>query len=307
MELSRLASADLNLLVTFEALYAEAHVTRAAQRMGITQPAMSHALTRLRTLFADPLFTRTPRGVAPTPRARALAEPVRRILNEAARTLAAPEFEPATARHTFRIATADFGQLVLLPPLLEHLARAAPYVDLVVRPTPTELTPALENGDIDLTFVAAQPKAPRLVVQRLFDEHFVSAARKGHPIFLGGRRGQRLTPQRFAALDHVQIAVRGTPGGPVDDALAALGLTRRVALRVPEFLVAPLLVARSNLVLTAPSRMLDALAHPDLRIFEPPLELPSFTLRQVWHESRRQEPAHAWLRKTLADLVKALR
>lgn len=301
MDLSQLARLDLNLLVTFEALYSEGHVTRAARRLGLSQPATSHALARLRTLFADPLFTRIPRGIIPTPRARALAEPIRRALRDIEGTLTAPQFDPATARRTFRIATADFGQIVLLPPLLEQLGRTAPHIDFVVRPAPTDLEAALESGEVDLAFVAANPTAPRLVVQRLFDERFVSVARQDHPAF-----ARRMTVKRFAALSHLQIAVRGTPGGPVDDALAALGLTRRVVLRVPEFVVAPLLVARSDLVLTAPARMIEALALPMLRVFEPPVRISTFTLRQVWHEGRRQELAHAWLRKTLGELARRL-
>lgn len=301
MDIARLAQMDLNLLVAFEALYAEAHVTRAAGRIGISQPALSHALTRLRALFSDPLFLRTPRGVSPTPRAHALALPIRRILRDVEGALEPPRFDPALDARTFRIAAADFGQLVLLPPLLERLGHTAPRADFVVRPVPTDLEAALERGDVDVAFLAGRPKVPRLVAQRLFDERFVSVARKRHPALTG-----RMTPKRFAALAHLQIAVRGTPGGPVDDALAALGLQRRVVLRVPEFLVAPLLVARSDLVLTAPSRMIEAVGLRALRVFEPPLRIPTFTLWQVWHEGRRQEPAHAWLRQTLLEIARAL-
>ncbi|WP_233206438.1 LysR substrate-binding domain-containing protein, partial [Haliangium sp. UPWRP_2] len=186
--------------------------------------------------------------------------------------------------------------------LLSHLMKEAPRLDLEVRGGPAELESALEEGRIDVALGVFPKLSPRIRQQRLFDDGFVCLLRKGHP---AARR--RLTTRQFAALSHVQIAPRGAPGGPVDDALAQHGLQRRVALRIGSFLSALQLVARTDLVLTAPERLVRTLlgALP-LRVLEPPLALPRFSMYQVWHESRQQDPAHAWLRGVLAELSRQI-
>lgn len=292
-----MAELDLSLLRALDALLRERQVTRAARRLGLTQSAMSHALQRLRDLFGDPLFVRSPRGIVPTPRALQLGEALARVLTELARLTEPPEvFNPARLQRRFCLVSSDYADVVLLPALLRRLSLQAPACDLEVRPfVAPDLEEALEDGRVDLA-IGVFPKMSACVMQqRLFSDEFVCLLREGHPAQSGP-----LTPARFAALAHLQIAPRGAPGGPVDDELARLGLTRRVALRIGSFLTGPQLVAQSDLVLTAPERLVRSLSQPGLRTLRPPLKLPTIHIYQIWHERRQQDPAHAWLRGCIA-------
>ncbi len=303
MNYANIAGLDVPLLLALDALLRERQVTRAAQRLGLTQSAMSHALRRLREVFADPLFVRTPRGVLPTPRAAQLAEPLARVLSELERLTAHPTgFDPATLTRRMALLTSEYVDVVVLPQLLSQLLHKAPRLDLEVRGVWFELEGALEEGRVDVALGVFPQLSPRVMQQRLFDDRLVCLLRNGHPAARG-----RLSLERFAALPHVQIAPRGVPGGPVDEALSKRGLQRRVAVRIGSFLSALQLVARSDLVLTAPERLVRALRGGlPLRVLEPPLELPPFTIYQVWHERRQEDPAHAWLRGVLAEIARAL-
>lgn len=294
---------EVSLLLALDALLRERQVTRAAQRLGLTQSAMSHALRRLRELFGDPLFVRTPRGVLPTPRAAQLAEPLARVLAELERLTARPAaFDPATLTRRMALLTSEYVDVVLLPQLLAQLLHKAPRLDLEVRGTAFELEGALEEGRVDVALGIFPQLSPRVMQQRLFEDRFVCLLRTGHPAARG-----RLSLSRYAALSHVQIAPRGAPGGPVDEALGKRGLQRRVAVRIGSFLSALQLVARSDLLLTAPERLVRALLGTlPLRVLEPPLELPRFAIYQVWHERRQEDPAHAWLRSVLAEIARSL-
>ncbi len=295
-----IAGIDLNLLVALDALLIERNVTRAARRIGISQPAMSHALGRLRTLLDDAILVRSKSGMLPTARARSLEEPIRRALREIEEALrTGPTFDPRTSERTFAIATSDYGELVVLPPLLERLAREAPHIDLRIHAVPDEWSTPLEEGIFDLVLVPRVGETSAgIVQQKLFDERFVCVLRKGHP---AARRGLDL--KTFVALPHVLIAPSARIGGIVDEALALRGLTRRVALTVPHFLVAPLVVASSDLVLTLAERVARTfVTMAPLEIREPPIEVRGFAMHQVWHEQRRGDPAHAWLRTLVAEV-----
>jgi DNA-binding transcriptional LysR family regulator len=283
---------DLDLLALFAALHHERHLTRAALRAGKSQPAMSRALERMRRTFGDPLFVRTPTGMVPTARADALAPEVARLLERARGLVQRDTLEPATLARTFVIATADLLEVHLLPRLIARLARVAPRVDLQVRRNAGETAGELVAGRVDLV-IGPNPKVPRgLIRQRLFDDGFACVVRGDHPTVRGP-----LSLEQYASLLHVQIAPNGEPGGPVDDALAARGLSRRVAVRTPSFLVAPLLVARSDYVLTAPRVMLVPLAKPlGLRVLAPPVPLPDYRIYQAWHPRAKSDPAHRWFR-----------
>jgi DNA-binding transcriptional LysR family regulator len=283
---------DLELLSLFASLHREKHLTRAALRAGRSQPAMSRALERMRKAFADPLFVRTPSGMVPTARADALAPEITRVL-ESARALVLQEaFEPSALVRTFVIATSDLVEANLLEKLTRRVSREAPRVDLLLRPIAAETAGDLVSGRVDLV-IAPEVSLPRgLIRQHLFDDHFVCAVREGHPIV---RRA--LSLEQYCSLLHIQIAPRGEPGGPVDDALAAKGLSRRVAVRTGSFLAAPLLVARSDYLLTAPRLMLEPLAKPlGLRIHPPPLEIPGYRIHQAWHPRSKSDLAHKWFR-----------
>ncbi|MGE5183914.1 MAG: LysR family transcriptional regulator [Acidobacteriota bacterium] len=287
---------DLEILRCFGHLHRERHLTRAARRAGLSQPAMSRALGRLRDVFGDPLFVRTPRGMLPTPRADALAPEIEAVVAAAAALVRPASFEPARLERTFVIATTDMFEADLVPGLVEALASAAPGVSLTTRPIDERADEALASGRLDLVIGVRQNVPPDAMAAQLSEDGFLCAVRGDHPGV-----GKRLTLGRFCELPHLQIAPRGEPGGAVDAALDALGLSRRIVARTHGFLAAPAIVASSDLVLTAPTRILRPLAGPfRLRLLPPPLPLPTFTIWQCWHPRVHEDPAHRWLRAMVA-------
>jgi len=301
----RLSATDLNLLVAFDALVAEGSVTRAAARVGLTQPAMSHALGRLRKLFGDPLLVRTPQGMLPTPRAQELIVPIRHALGEIDRALTQqPAFDPKSARRPFSLACVDFGTLVVVPPVLARLRVEAPGADLLVRPLRSDhIERQLAEGEVDIGIgVLADFESKAVLRRKLFEERFACVVRAGHPAV-----GASLTLAEFVSLDHALIAPRGALGGHVDRALARHGLRRRVALAIPHFLAAPIVVSRTDLILTLPERVARTMAAMlPLRIVEPPLEVDGFTVSQYWHERQSRDPAHTWFRALVAGVCRGI-
>jgi DNA-binding transcriptional LysR family regulator len=293
---SELAKVDLNLLVACDALLAEKNVTRAAKRLGVTQSSASHALARLRDLFGDPLLVRSGHAMLLTPRAENLAGRVRDALGRVADLLAErPAFEPKTARLTFTISTSDYGALVVVPRLVERFASRAPGVDLVVRPATNEVAARLEEGAFDVAIGPITDAPPALVVVRAFDDAFECVVRKGHP-----KVGKRLELADFIALPHVVVAPRGLRPSHVDVALSRIGQRRRVGVLVPHFLMAPHVVARSDMVLTLPRRLANiACAALPLVRHAPPIAVDGFTFQLAWHERRQRDAAHAWIRAEL--------
>ena len=260
-----LATADLNLLVVFEAVLAEHHVGRAAGRLGLTASAVSHALGRLRQLLHDPLFVRTPKGVVPTARATELAEPIADVLARTRSVLStAAPFDPKTSTRRFTLGAPDGVSAVFVPPMLVELQRSAPGVDISVRqllPTPGELTPErawriafskLEERDLDVAIIPTDQTPARFVVAPLYDEDFVVAARVGHPFT------KNPTLARYCELEHLVVSLSGDAQGFVDEALASRGRRRRVALTVPNFMFALAVLAESDLVSVCPRRLVAA-------------------------------------------------
>ncbi len=295
MELSAI---DLNLLVSLGLLLEERSVTRAAARAGVTQSAMSHTLRRLREVFEDPLLVRGAGGMVLTPRAEALSMPVRRALRAAELAFMVPEpFDPVTSRRCFRLSMVDFLEALLLPPMLERLRAEAPGVDLDVVPVGAAQE-ALEAGEIDLA-VGVDRAVGGGRRRLLFREGFACLVRRGHPGV-----GEVLDLETFVALPHVLIAPTGRGGGVVDTALEALGARRRVAVRVPQFMLAPWIVSRSDLILTAPRRLCEAVmcAH-DLRMLPPPVQVGTFDVQMGWHERMHDDAGHRWLRGLIVELT----
>jgi DNA-binding transcriptional LysR family regulator len=301
----QLSAVDLNLAPVLHALLAERSVSRAAKRLGLSQSATSHALARLRDLLGDPLLVRSKDGLVPTPRALALEESVERAIRSLEGTfLVRPSFDPETARRRFVIAAADYAEILLLPGLISRLAQDAPGVDLFVRSDEGGVDDELRRGEIDLAFGVFQDGAEGGALRwaRLFDDDFVCMMREGHPLAHG-----ELDISRFVSARHAFIAPRGRPGGAVDQALAELGLTRRVALSVPHFLVAPHLVARTDLVLTIARRIAETFAGIlPLAIVESPLALPTFTIGMQWGERNDADLGHAWLRQRFLEAARGL-
>ena len=294
---------DLNLLSALEALLAERSVTRAAVRVGLTQPAMSHALARLRKTLGDPLFVRTSAGLVPTPRCERLAEPLERILREVARMVEPPAaFDPKTSRRKFRVATTDYVELVLLPRLFARLREEAPNVNLQFVAVPSNAGSALieERVDVVIGLHGSFEEGAGFRTQKLFDDSFVCVVREGHP-------KKKLTLEAFVELPHLLISPRGASGSIVDDALAKLGLRRRVALDLPHFLVAPHVIKESDLVLTLAGRVANVLVPVlGLRQLAPPIELATFAMAMLWHERAHADEAHVWLRRMISETARRL-
>jgi DNA-binding transcriptional LysR family regulator len=300
---------DLNLLVALDALTRERSVTKAAERAGVTQSAMSHTLRRLRELFDDPLLVRGRGGMVLTPRAEALTVPLRSGLVSLARTLAEPEpFAPEHASRTFRIVSPDLFDTLVLPTLLQRLGQQAPRVDLAVVPMPKRLSDSLETGDVDLAIhpVLLDPQPfdlgiqvdPELQSRTLFRDSFRCFLRSDHPA-LSGRR--RLTLKAFTRLDHILVSPGGEGPGVVDRILEASGLQRRIALRVPHFATALEVIRQSDLVLTAPASLSKVSTASTLASRPAPLEIPEHAITMIWHPRFTEDPAHRWLRQLLLD------
>ncbi|MCP3145214.1 LysR family transcriptional regulator [Pyxidicoccus sp. QH1ED-7-1] len=284
--------------MALDALLTEANVTRAAQRLGVTQSAMSHSLRQLRELLGDALLIRGRGGMMRTPRAEQLAAPLHRGLLELQRALRSePTFEPRTATRRFTLATGDYFAAALLPELLGLLGNEAPGVDLVIRHLiPDAVTSLLESGEAELAVGAFPDSHLSLRQQKLFTEDFVCVVRKGHP---AARKGLDL--ETYLRLPHVLISPRGEGAGAVDTALAKLGRSRRIGLRLPYFLTAPLALTRSDYILTAPRRLVEPFAGTwPLQLLPPPIALRSFDVLQFWHERFDSDPAHRWLRGMVA-------
>lgn len=294
---------DLNLLVAFDALMAERSVTRAGKRIGRTQPAMSAALSRLRALFGDELFVRSPSGLQPTQRATELAEPLSRALSEISRTLDFTQrFEPATSSQAFTLALSDHPAFLLLPRLTEVLREQAPNMTLRINAFShrDDAVSILDAGDADLTIGVPpqQPVGGRILSQPLFEERFVCAMRRGHPA-----AHRALDLENFLSLSHLLVSPEGERYGHVDAALAATGQRRRIALSLPQMYAAPELVARSDLIATLMEGVVAASACRDrLLVLPPPIELAPVTFVMSWHRRNDAPPVQSWLRGTISKL-----
>lgn len=301
---------DLNLLVALDALARERSVTKAAERAGVTQSAMSHTLRRLRELFDDPLLVRGRGGMVLTPRAEALTIPLRSGLVSLARTLAEPQaFAPEDTTRTFRIVSPDLFDSLVLPTLLQCLGRQAPGVDLAVVPMPKRLTDSLETGDVDLAIypVLLAPQAFDLDTQvdaelqsrTLFRDSFRCFARADHPALTS----RRLTLKEFTRLNHILVSPGGEGPGVVDHFLDAQGLQRRIALRVPHFASALEVVAQSDLILTAPASLSQCPTASTLASRPTPLAIPEHAITMIWHPRFTEDPPHRWLRQLMVDVT----
>ena len=295
-ELDRLSVHQLRVLLI---LLEEGNVSGAARRLGVTQPALSHSLRALRDNLGDPLLVMGARGMALTPRAAALAGPLRRALRELEQALSGgASFEPATTRRTFVLATWDGVTITLLPRVLARIRAEAPGLELDVRPVPREGSASgLEDGALDLAIEVTPRDRPGLKQRKLYEDEFVCLVRAGHP-----EVGETLDLETFLRLPHALISPQGEGTGVVDRQLAAIGRSRHIAMRIRYFLAAPLIVAQSDLIVSAPRSIAEALLPlAPLRLFAPPLPLPGFTVALVWHGRADLDPAHRWLRDTIVD------
>jgi len=293
---------DLNLLVVFDAVMNERSVTRAGVRIGLSQPAMSHALARLRHLLKDELFIRSPHGMMPTARAEEIAAPVRRALGDLQLSLNAPAFDPAAATHSFRIAVDTYSAVVLAPAIVARCATLAPGMVLDVRASGMLNTPErLDRGDLDLAIGAAEPDGESFLRQRLLHDDFVALLGRG----LAGT-GRALDAAGFAALPHVGVSSLSEELGFLDRTLAGLGLQRRIVLRVPLLSAGPVL-AGAPMVAVLRRHLAERLAQ-DHGLEVQPLPLASPRVEIAMHWQRRVDglAAHRWLRQVVAGVAQAL-
>lgn len=301
MRRPRLEEINLNLLLALDALLAERSVSRAAARTGVSQPAMSQSLRQLREIFGDALLVRDRGAMVLTPQAEGMGVPLRQALVELQRALDGDAgFDPATARRRFTLAAGDHVAVTLLPVFLERASAEAPGVDIDVRVIdPRRIQEHLATGEVDVAVGANFELGGELVQQTLYTSGFACLVRRDHPTVQG-----KLDLARYVALPHALISPRGQGGSVVDSVLQAMGKRRRVALRVPYFLAAPMVVARSDLVLTAPRPLAEEFAriHP-LQLLDPPIELPTFDTVQIWHRRYQHDPGHRWLRSVVAGCV----
>ncbi|MGY8526275.1 LysR family transcriptional regulator [Paracidovorax citrulli] len=308
--MNSLRNVDLNLLVVLEALLAERHISRAALRLQLSQPAVSHALARLRQLLDDPLLVRGQGGLVLTPRAHALAEPLAEALAQVRIVLGPSAFQPSTARRTFSVAMTDHAAMAVLPALLRAVRKAAPGIELVITQASAESIAAqIAEGRAELAIGDFAHIPPDIRSAVLFEDSYACA------VDAATVRGQaRLDAVAYLARSHVLVSSR--PGAhadplsdhadPIDAAIARQNGRRKIACVVPQFGVAPSLIAGTNLVLTAPSRALASLAEdPRFAVFEPPMTLPTVTISALWPARLDADGAHLWLRERVAAVCES--
>lgn len=290
---------DLNLLTTLRHLLATGSVTATAERMRLSQPAVSRALGRLRSALNDPLFVRANKRLVPTPRAAALQPELEALMARLDDLLTSGAgFVPATSTRTFVVATSDYTASVLMGPLLERLRREAPGVTVRVVQTVPDAEGALTDGAWDLLWAPMRELSQAVVWTRLFEEDFVFVVRRGHPV-----ASRPLTLERYLSVPQLALSPEGKPGNPLDAQLERLGVRRRVVAHVPTFATVPSLIAASDFGAVLPRRIV-AQHGRAWRLVERtlPFALRGFTLYQAWHERHRHDEGHAWFRQLVAEL-----
>jgi len=290
MQLNRI---DLNLFVTFETIYTARNLTKAAEILCVSQPAVSNSLARLRRMFDDPLFMRSQKSMVPTPVAENIIGRIRDALLLMNSSLNEEGvFQPNEAEKIFRISMSDLVAAMILPPLEEAITAAAPGINLESYHIPRQdLARELATGTMDFAVDVPLLNDPQLCHAPLLKERYVCMMRKGHPM-----AQQRLTLENYLALDHIHVSSRRSGQGYVEIALNALGLRRHVHLRLQHYMVAPLVALRSDLALTVPL----ALARQyEAHIVDLPFDLPDLELHLYWHTSRDMDPANLWMRQSI--------
>lgn len=310
-----MSEVDLNLLRVFDAILEEGSVTRASQRLGLTQSAISHALGRLRHHFDDPLFVRTSSGMTPTARALEIGPRVHTALTELRTALQPSQFDPAASDRRFVVATGAYGCAILAPPIAAALALRAPRAELLIRPPEADVVEQLDGRRTDFALRVDAGAPERVAATVLFSEDLVWAVRPDHPL------GNKPTVEELAAIPHVVIATRNPPSEarsmvadatweslrPFQDALAQRGLSQRIGVTVPDIYSAIAVTARSDMATLAPRRlgqMAESLGA--LRLIEPPHETPALRISLMVLRERLSEPALAWMHELLVEVGTAV-
>lgn len=304
--MKHIADVEIFLLRCFATLMAERSVSRAAEVLETSQPAVSRALAKLRGLFADPLLIRAQGRMVPTNRALELEPPIQRILADLAQVIDTPRgFDPKTAEATFRLTAAESVEHLILPRLVERLQDAAPGIRVEVRhPSRDHALRWLETGEIDFRLGWLERPPETLHSTLLYRDRLVCLVRKGHPTIDGG-----ISLEQFLSLPHARLEVtpHGRSGRAIDDAVASFGRKLRIGLVVQNYPTVLYAVARSNLIATVPERILSNLAQQlPLQILDPPLRLPDQRITMFWHERTHKDPRHRWFRHQITAVAREL-
>jgi DNA-binding transcriptional LysR family regulator len=293
---------DLNLLRVFQVILEERSLTRAGQRLGLSQPAVSYALGRLRALFDDPLFIRTPDGMLPTPRAEQLAAPLGNAIASIRETLRHRErFDPATSSREFRLSMSDVGEQTFLPPICEKLQQVAPLMRIAAERVPLpEIEEKLRLGQLDFAIGNMSALKPVTNSALLFREEYACMTRKrpGLPV-------RKLSQQRFMEFLHVAVASSDSSHVEIDESLRARGLHRRIALRVPHFTVIPQILQRTDWMVTLPRGVARVFNESEqFQIYPLPVELPHIASTVYWHSTFDNDEGNRWFRQLLVETLR---
>ena len=287
----KIKDTDLNLFIAFDVIYTEKNLTKSGQVLGITQPAVSNALARLRDLFNDELFIRTSRGMIPTPVANQLIGDIRNALSLIQNTISVSEkFDPSTAEMTFKISIGDTSEYRLLPLLIKQLAEIAPKVKVETYLTARKDAPReLASGAIDFSIDPPLQSDQHLKHEKIYQEDYVMIVREDHPIL----KKQKISIEDYLDLSHIHISNRKTGMGHVDMTLYKLGLTRDIYLRAQHFLVAPYIVEQSDMAITTTKGFA---VDRNLAWRELPFDIDPLVLHLYWHENNDNESSSKWMR-----------
>ncbi len=291
---------DLNLLVVFNQLLVDRRVSTAAENLGLTQPAVSNALKRLRTALQDDLFVRTYQGMEPTPYAAQLAEPVAQALHTLREALHHQErFDPLTSERTFTLAMTDIGEIYFMPRLMDALTRQAPRcVISTVRDSSVSMVQALQDGTVDLAVGLLPNLQAGFFQRRLLHNRYVCLCCKDHPA-----TREPLTLERFCAYGHVRVIAASTGHGEVDTHMTRAGIRRDIRLEVPHFVAVGHILQRTELLATVPERFADCCVEPfGLTTLPLPVALPEIAINMFWHAKYHKDPANRWLRQLMFEL-----
>ena len=291
---------DLNLLVVFNQLLLDRSVSTSADKLGLTQPAVSNALKRLRAVLKDELFLRTSRGMEPTPYALHLAEPVIYALNALQTAFTTRDsFDPQTSTRNFQLAMTDIGEMYFMPPLMVALSRVAPNVRVsTVRPNSGNLREDMESGTVDLALGLLPNLQTGFFQRRLFRHKYVCVFRKGHPL-----AKSPMTLKQFTELDHVGVIAVNTGHGEVDGLLERAGIHRKMRLVVPHFIAVGHILQTTDLISTLPERFAERCEAPFGLVTSPhPASLPDIAINLFWHAKFNRDPANMWIRQLFVEL-----
>jgi DNA-binding transcriptional LysR family regulator len=292
---------DLNLLIVFDAIYKARNATKAGEEIGLSQPAMSHALARLRRMFNDPLFIKQPRGFHPTPYAEQISGTLLQSLSAIRGTLEKARFDPAKSSRIFRLAMTDIGEQVLLPALCTRLSALASGIRIeTCQPPVRELREAMASGSVDL----ALGHIPQLIAgfhqRRLYRSEYVCIVRKGHPSI----NASLSLKQYREALHAVPYSTATAHGETIEKAILSPRVKGKISVRLTHFLALPAIISSSNLIATIPINFAESIRSlVDIWVLPPPIDLPGFDVKLYWHERAHAEPGNQWLRRICAELL----